>query len=253
MSGLLASRRCVGVFHPVDAVGAPERDDLARAVTGPLVASSAVGQSEIKDLAGFGQGQRRCPRLIRERIERADLVVLAPCPSPSLSLLPTARSNLPAPPLSRFLAGWSRRASAAPASRRAPHGNTAAAPMMAPKPKSVSVRTLCRTFIVDPLLLYQSVTDCRSPAPRPTLSPLADSGRRSVSKPESLPSPVQGDRILGASWVSRNERPDISVGGRRPIKRPLRGPGTSTQSKPVRLLNACGQQSVVILAESREI
>ena len=42
---------CVRVFHPVHAVRAPECDDLARAVTGPLVAPAAVRQPQVEDLA----------------------------------------------------------------------------------------------------------------------------------------------------------------------------------------------------------
>ena len=91
MVGVLVRRRCVGVVHPVHAIGAAERDDLARAVPGPFKAAAAVRQTQVEDLTLFRERQRRRARRIRKRVQRSHLVVLTPDPAPSLALLPSTR------------------------------------------------------------------------------------------------------------------------------------------------------------------
>ena len=90
------------------AVGAPEGDDLTRAMTGPLVASTAVREPEVKDLAGFRQRQRRRPRLIRKGIERADFVVLPHDPAPPFPFSHPRIDSAWAASCSRSRTGWSR-------------------------------------------------------------------------------------------------------------------------------------------------
>src|SRR5262249_21317536 len=58
MIRILLRWRRIGVLHPVNAIRAAERDDLARAVPRPLETSAAVRQSEVENLAPGRECQR---------------------------------------------------------------------------------------------------------------------------------------------------------------------------------------------------
>ena len=62
MVGVLVRRRRVGVVHPVHAIGAAERDDLARAMAGQFVAAPAVGQTQVEGLAALSPARSAAAR-----------------------------------------------------------------------------------------------------------------------------------------------------------------------------------------------
>ena len=66
MVRVLRGRRLIGVVHPMNAVGAAEREDFAWAVAGEFVAAPAVGQTQVEDLAARRQRERGRPGLVRQ-------------------------------------------------------------------------------------------------------------------------------------------------------------------------------------------
>src|SRR5262249_3886211 len=154
--------RRVGVFHPVHAVWTPEREDLTRAVTGPLVASAAIRESEVKYVASLGERQSRHARLIRKRIERAHLVVFSPLPAPSFSFPPPpGRIGLTPLPFALARTGFNRKRRPGLATRTARHYNRA--PHYGTQPhQRQRTHALPNVHVVYPLVVAYLVMKCDS-------------------------------------------------------------------------------------------